>query len=410
MDHNPPPITTLFDAVEEVYNYVNQDHRNVAAVHCKAGKGRTGVVICCFLLRCGEHISAEDALRYYGVVRTSNGKGVTIASQQRYIGYYSAIVEYGVPRAVLANPVTRTLVGFRVRGTPKGGCNGMFFKVMQDVTFVDGNVASNKWKSTAHQGNSLRAEKENPGFVLDVRADLAVRGDVLVQCVDKVSLLSGGGSKKLFHFWFNTFFVRDNYLCLTKFEIDGPHKDKKETKWFDDFQVELFFAEDNERHDWRTSVAGWEVAAARAARFRARSRASAASARWDCCREAPPRRQPSPPPPQQPPPSPPLPADEDEDPIPAHLSDWHGPEGADAQANGGADDESCDSENGMCLERSSAPGKDASEDSGRIEPTATKEARRASYGKSPQANAYSSGARDYTSKQGQRPNTLKQEL
>ena len=80
MDHNPPPITTLFDAVEEVYNYVNEDHRDEAAVHCKAGKARTGVVSCCFLPRGGEHISAEDALRYYGVVRTSNGKGVTIAS------------------------------------------------------------------------------------------------------------------------------------------------------------------------------------------------------------------------------------------------------------------------------------------------------------------------------------------
>ena len=161
MDHNPPPLTLLFDVVEAVYSYVNSDHRNVAAIHCKAGKGRTGVVICCFLLRCGEHMSAADALLYYGVVRTSNGKGVTIASQQRYITYYSQIVAYGIPREVLASPVARTLVGFRVRGTPKGGCNGMFFKVEQDVSCAGGEQTSNKWKSTGHQGNSLRSAKED---------------------------------------------------------------------------------------------------------------------------------------------------------------------------------------------------------------------------------------------------------
>jgi hypothetical protein len=115
--------------------------------------------------------------------------------------------------------------------------------------------------------------------------------------------------------------------------------------------------------------------------------------------------------PQLPSSPPPPPSDENDDPIPAHLSDWHGPEGADAKANGGADEESCDSEDGTCFERSTAARKDSGEgDQG--EAAAAKEARRASYGKSPQANAYSSSARDYASKQdeNQRPNTLKQEL
>jgi hypothetical protein len=114
--------------------------------------------------------------------------------------------------------------------------------------------------------------------------------------------------------------------------------------------------------------------------------------------------------PQKPPASPPPPSDEDDDPIPAHLTDWHDAEGTDAKAKGGAHDESCDSEDEMCFERSIAPGKDGSEGSAEGQPAAAKEARRASYGKSPQANAYSSGARDYASKQNQRPNTLKQEL
>lgn len=97
--------------------------------------------------------------------------------------------------------------------------------------------------------------------MLDVRADLMVEGDVLVQCCDRLSMMQAGGSKKLFHFWFNTVFVRDNYLCLTKMEIDGPHTDTKDEKWFGDLRVELFFAA-GEAEDWRTSVRGWEAAAA----------------------------------------------------------------------------------------------------------------------------------------------------
>ena len=82
-DHHPPDFSLIQPFCDEVKKYLDADERNVAVVHCKAGKGRTGVMVCCYLLFIGEHSNAENVLRFYGDKRTTDHKGVTIPSQRR---------------------------------------------------------------------------------------------------------------------------------------------------------------------------------------------------------------------------------------------------------------------------------------------------------------------------------------
>lgn len=49
-DHHPPPLSLIPLAVRRMHDWLLQDERNVVVIHCKAGKGRSGTMCCCYLL------------------------------------------------------------------------------------------------------------------------------------------------------------------------------------------------------------------------------------------------------------------------------------------------------------------------------------------------------------------------
>jgi phosphatidylinositol-3,4,5-trisphosphate 3-phosphatase/dual-specificity protein phosphatase PTEN len=74
--------------------YLHSDPEKVVAVHCNHGKGRTGTIICCFLLYCNMFKNATLAMDYYAKKRfETNGSdiegfGVTQPCQIQYIHYF----------------------------------------------------------------------------------------------------------------------------------------------------------------------------------------------------------------------------------------------------------------------------------------------------------------------------------
>ncbi|VDK56366.1 unnamed protein product, partial [Cylicostephanus goldi] len=73
-DHHPPRLDLMDPFCKEVNEYLKADPRNVVAVHCKAGKGRTGVMICAYLVSIDFYKLPRQVMDYYSIVRTVNNK------------------------------------------------------------------------------------------------------------------------------------------------------------------------------------------------------------------------------------------------------------------------------------------------------------------------------------------------
>lgn len=191
-DHNAPPFQ-LFDAFcKDVSEFLNADSRNVAAVHCKAGKGRTGVMICAFFIHENIFKYVPEALMFYDLKRTQNGKGVTIPSQRRYVEYYG----YRKLHDLDMKPVKLLLYGFVFDGAPAYSTIGSY-----SVCF---RVSQGKTKKFLSKNFEVDPRKRDGLTLMELDTPVVVSEDIKVEFI--ICKLSK--KEKAFHFWLNTYFIQ----------------------------------------------------------------------------------------------------------------------------------------------------------------------------------------------------------
>ncbi|XP_043195996.1 phosphatidylinositol 3,4,5-trisphosphate 3-phosphatase and dual-specificity protein phosphatase PTEN-like isoform X2 [Amphibalanus amphitrite] len=221
-DHKPPRIEQIETFCRKVQEWLDANKENVVAIHCKAGKGRTGVMICCYLLYAGICATPEEVLDFYGKKRTKDGKGVTIPSQQRYVTYFhrmlkSRCVYYPTelylqaitlePERALENIVSNVFFSVKTRcSTVPAACNGDSRPTLMD-TIIEPDLRKDKERKLLTSRAVEPARRQGDTCLrIPVDGELPVRGDF------KLELLYKPKNKlkpreKLCWLWLNTFFV-----------------------------------------------------------------------------------------------------------------------------------------------------------------------------------------------------------
>ena len=220
-DHCPPPFHQMIPLCEDVAEFLGKKPENVVSIHCKAGKGRTGTMICAYLLYAKECRTAEEALHHFGQRRTSDGKGVTIPSQIRYVRYFE--------QALRHQPDEKAVIfqSIKVHGVPRyrdGGYDPFFT--------VHRNSPENPNTDVLYDSRDAQPVRFTvKDCELKLHRMVVLRGDVQLQFFHYDKTLSK--AQKMFQCFFNTSFLPPSgALLLPKSELDKAAKDK-DCKYFD---------------------------------------------------------------------------------------------------------------------------------------------------------------------------------
>nr|XP_031321801.1 phosphatidylinositol 3,4,5-trisphosphate 3-phosphatase TPTE2-like isoform X8 [Camelus dromedarius] len=238
-DHNVPSLIEMLAFSRDVEKWMAQDEENIIVVHCKGGKGRTGTMICAYLLASERFTTAEDSLYYFGERRTDKStsnkyQGVETPSQSRFVGYFAKVKNtYNLhlpPRKILK---INKFVIYSIHGVGKGDGSDLEVQIMMKRKTVFFCSAS-RYCKIVHDAESNRV-------IINIFNSPLLYDEVKVRFLS--SALPRYYDNCPFYFWFHTSFIQDNRLYLSRNELDNPHKPKTWKIYRSDFAVEVYFDE-----------------------------------------------------------------------------------------------------------------------------------------------------------------------
>ncbi|KAM4701240.1 phosphatidylinositol 3,4,5-trisphosphate 3-phosphatase TPTE2-like isoform 2-T2 [Discoglossus pictus] len=237
-DHNVPALVDMLTFTASVRAWMAEDPKNVIAIHCKGGKGRTGTMVCTWLVDSDQFESAKESLDYFGERRTDTRvstkfQGVETPSQSRYVAYYEIVKnKYKLQLPPEKNLQIKSIRIHSIQGKSNGSDLKVQILVKKQVAFQCVCETQENCKLFYDAGNNT--------VVISLERCPVITGDVKIR-FESTANLPKGYDDCPFYFWFNTSFIENNRLYLSKNELDNPHKEKSGKIYKESFAVELNF-------------------------------------------------------------------------------------------------------------------------------------------------------------------------
>lgn len=261
-DHNVPKFDQLLKICQDIDAFLNDDPLNRAVVHCKAGKGRTGTIICAYLLFSGACETVADASRVFATARsdvhtTANGtrirRGVDQASQLRWLHYFRHLIGGSTPieRFRPLQLARRTLLAVHVLvswdfdldySIPfllvkdwglKGGLPGQEERLLARVVAADGELLRHQARSAMMRLSFTIPESSAK------TAGVILRGETKIELWEEGTLRS---PKRIARAWIHPYFVEADRISLKRIDIDDVWNSTDTHKFPRDFGLQFLFA------------------------------------------------------------------------------------------------------------------------------------------------------------------------
>ena len=206
-DHNVPHTKVLSRFLHTAKNWLDADPKHIVVLHCKAGKGRAGMMSCALMLHMGWKQNPRDVLDHYDDKRVWRNKALTVPSQIRYVKYAEQ-VSAKVHEGLVIEDVAATLDAITIG--PVDTVSPMNIKIHSQNDCI-GNT------------KLLYLTKEN--LNLHKNLNISTKGNV------KITLFLPNG-KKCGRFWLNMAFEVGTTVTFYKADIDKMNHDCKAHKRF----------------------------------------------------------------------------------------------------------------------------------------------------------------------------------
>lgn len=222
-DHCSPRISYFEEASKRISKVFEDDPKCTIFIHCKAGRGRSGTVICAYQIYSKNVSHVDEAIFAVNEKRSPEHMSITIPSQLRFLHYFER-------KCLKGEPKVQSISIEKVEFNPQFN-REMIFSFNNGIPYEDKEEFRKKFDGKSITFTDLHASNEFVIFIYDINSSkdcvrIQLHSNYLTSENENVKNIDNE-NKYMVHF--------------DKMQLDGPHNRKTSKNFPPDFSMNLYY-------------------------------------------------------------------------------------------------------------------------------------------------------------------------